>query len=73
MKKTKVKDTIMNKNANVDELEFKQESKFKRIQRAINCSRMNNDNYTFCDNCTHIVNCKMDKHLRSRLKEIKLL
>ena len=62
----------MNKNTNVDELEVKQESRFKRVQRAVNCSRMNND-YSFCDNCTHVSNCKMDKHYHARLKEIKLL
>ena len=62
----------MNKNTNIDELEFKQESKFKRVQRAVNCSRMNND-FSFCDNCHLFSMCKSDKHLKSRLKEITLL
>ena len=62
----------MGKNIDIDKLEIKQENRFKRIQRAVNCSRMNND-FSFCDNCTHVASCKMDKHLRSRLKEIKLL
>ena len=61
----------MNKNTNIDELELKQENQFKRIQRAVNCSRMNND-FSFCDNCDKFSLCKIDKHLKSRLKEIKL-
>ena len=62
----------MNKNSDIDILEVKQESRFKRIQRAVNCSRMNSD-YSFCDNCNHVATCKMDKHYHARLKEIKLL
>ena len=62
----------MNKNTDIDILEFKQESKFKRIQRAVNCSRMNSD-YSFCDNCDKFSFCKADKHYHARLKEIKLL
>ena len=62
----------MNKNTNIDELELKQENKFKRVQRAVNCSRMNSD-YSFCDNCDKFSMCKSDKHYHSRMKEIKLL
>ena len=57
---------------NIDKLELKQESKFKRIQRAVNCSRMNSS-YEFCDNCNLVGSCKRDKHYYARLKEIKLL
>ena len=62
----------MTKNTDIDMLEFNRVSKFKRIQRAINCSRMNSS-YEFCDNCDKFSFCKIDKHLKSRLKEIKLL
>ena len=62
----------MDKNTNIDELELKRENQFKRIQRAVNCSRMNKE-YLFCDNCDKFSFCKIDKHYHSRMKEIKLL
>ena len=61
----------MNKNTNIDKLELKQENRFKRIQQAVNCSRMNSS-YEFCDNCDKFSFCKIDKHYHARLKEIKL-